>query len=345
MIGGRHGTDKTSIEHGYLNFYEQFFHKFRNDKIKILEIGVKDGASLFTWRDFFCNATIIGIDIDCNAKRYEGYRIFIEIADQSDVEQLTKIALKYGAFDLIIEDGSHKWEHQLTSFKTLFPFVSDTGFYICEDLHSNYGNMIKTYQGVASSTCMNYLKQLCDFVVGYGKIDINIEDPFLRTYGKYINQVTFIKHACIIQKNYFPRFGVPLLPLKKCAINVRVMAHLDYICDRLGESCYVNIPGQLAFQGILLSTAKNILQYRVLDQEENWSEWVNENTFLGTRGKSLKLLGITVRLSKDAETQYTLRVAGRFQKEMSPIVVGSNEDCVSPAMKPLCGLQVEILDK
>ena len=54
-------TDK--IEHGYTTVYEEYFESLRNQKLKILEIGIADGKSLLTWSDYFNNSTIIGIDI------------------------------------------------------------------------------------------------------------------------------------------------------------------------------------------------------------------------------------------------------------------------------------------
>ncbi|HQT68764.1 MAG TPA: hypothetical protein PLC74_14290, partial [Acetobacteraceae bacterium] len=52
-IGMAHGTDKSSIYHNYLNFYEIFFKPFRQIELKILEIGVLNGASLKTWEQYF----------------------------------------------------------------------------------------------------------------------------------------------------------------------------------------------------------------------------------------------------------------------------------------------------
>ena len=35
----------------------------KDQKLKILEIGIADGKSLLMWSDYFKNSTIIGIDI------------------------------------------------------------------------------------------------------------------------------------------------------------------------------------------------------------------------------------------------------------------------------------------
>ena len=41
------------IEHGYIEIYESYFEKIRDEKLKIFEIGIADGKSLLTWADYF----------------------------------------------------------------------------------------------------------------------------------------------------------------------------------------------------------------------------------------------------------------------------------------------------
>lgn len=182
-----------------------FFAAMRNKPLTVLEVGVLGGASLRTWRDYFPNAKIIGADINRNAKQFEEDRVQIEIMDQSNLEDLTRVAMKHGPFHLIIEDGSHKWEHQITSLRTLFPFVADKGFYVVEDLHTNYGKNADTYKGVSTSTCMDLLKAWLDLCVGGTLRDFNeIEDAFLRTYGRATEFMIFKNAVCLIKKRYPP---------------------------------------------------------------------------------------------------------------------------------------------
>jgi len=104
----------------------------------------------------------------------------IELVDQSNVEKLTRLAFKRGPFDIIIEDGSHMWGHQITSLRTLFPFLKDGGLYIAEDLQTNYGSMQDTYKGVSSLSCMEHLKSWVDLRVADDQLPINdVEDAFL----------------------------------------------------------------------------------------------------------------------------------------------------------------------
>ena len=200
-LGVKFGTDKSSLHHDYLSFYERFFEEFRNEKIKVLEIGVFGGASLEVWEAYFPNAVIIGADIDPGVPRFPGSRVIVEILDQSNVEELVNLGVKHGPFDIIIEDGSHQWEHQITSLRTLFPFLRPGGFYVVEDLQTNYGAQETNYRGVSSLSCMDYLKKLVDLRVADDQIDITkVEDPFLRTYGRAVQFVGFHRRACLIEK-------------------------------------------------------------------------------------------------------------------------------------------------
>ena len=50
-IGIETGTDKSSMHHGYLDFYEMFFETLRDKPVRILEIGVLGGASVMMWEE------------------------------------------------------------------------------------------------------------------------------------------------------------------------------------------------------------------------------------------------------------------------------------------------------
>ena len=71
----KHGTDKGSHQLGelaakkYTKPYYAYFSPLKNKDITLLEIGIKEGASIRMWRDFFINGKIYGIDINDTCKR------------------------------------------------------------------------------------------------------------------------------------------------------------------------------------------------------------------------------------------------------------------------------------
>src|SRR5690349_7888933 len=56
----KYGSDKSSKEHGYMNFYENILPK---SPTSILEIGILKGASMRVWKDYFPEAKLFGLDL------------------------------------------------------------------------------------------------------------------------------------------------------------------------------------------------------------------------------------------------------------------------------------------
>lgn len=133
----------------YNHYYTDMYDNILQSKVKtyenIFEIGIgndrlmkpltnqnyRAGASLRMWRDYFINANVYGCDI-LPEVIFEEERIQTFVCDQSCVKSLTDLMNRIPNPDLIIDDGSHILEHQIISFKTLFPYVKD--IYIIEDV-------------------------------------------------------------------------------------------------------------------------------------------------------------------------------------------------------------------
>ena len=115
QLGEINGTDKHDDNHRfsgktYLDVYEEYFNTYRESVTCMLEIGVLRGQSLKTWRDYFINAQIWGIDIDPIAKADYGERINVITGSQIDESALKNVAPDQ-QFDIIIDDGSHLVDH------------------------------------------------------------------------------------------------------------------------------------------------------------------------------------------------------------------------------------------
>ena len=116
------------LEHGYIDIYDSYFLKIKDNELKILEIGIADGKSLLTWSDYFKNSTIIGIDIhkiDIIQNKLNRKNIKIYQGSQSDNIFIKKIIEQYGNFDIIIDDGSHLTKDVKKSFHLLFPSLNN----------------------------------------------------------------------------------------------------------------------------------------------------------------------------------------------------------------------------
>jgi hypothetical protein len=149
----KYGTDKQEELHNYVKYYDKYFSNIKNQKLKILEIGIYrppiDGkavvaASLKTWRDYFINSNIIGVDLDdfsdVDDDRITTMKVNQELRYTNGIHNgLYNIIEKFGDnFDIIIDDGGHTMLQQQVTLGFMFKFLKPGGLFIIEDLHTSY---------------------------------------------------------------------------------------------------------------------------------------------------------------------------------------------------------------
>ena len=130
-------SDKQS-GHRYGFFYDLLFSRVylqKKRRLKILEIGVSEygDGSLKAYAQSEMVSAVVGLDI----KDYTG-----ELLDNMTFYQLHAysegtievIKEKEGKFDIIIDDGSHTYEHQTFFFDNYGKLLNAGGFLICEDV-------------------------------------------------------------------------------------------------------------------------------------------------------------------------------------------------------------------
>lgn len=123
----------------YFDIYERHFERFRGRAPLVLEIGVSGGGSLEMWRGYFGpGSRIVGLDVDPACAAHAGDGVDVVIGDQGDPAVLADILARFGAPDIVIDDGSHRMADVLASFRHLYPAVSATGVYLVEDTHTSY---------------------------------------------------------------------------------------------------------------------------------------------------------------------------------------------------------------
>lgn len=193
-IATKWGTDKIGSDHtwfhkNYLHIYEKYFESIRHLPIRFLEIGVLGGRSLYTWREYFPNAEIHGIDINSECKRFENKdaKVFVHILDCSDEAGLAEFKNMFtNYFDVILDDGSHINNITLKTFKHLYHSVKPEGFYIIEDLICAYvgDNLLNVLQHWPGTELIQYKETkndpniLLDFYKSiHGMIDLANRNP------------------------------------------------------------------------------------------------------------------------------------------------------------------------
>jgi hypothetical protein len=160
-LANLYGTDKGTTgpssrwgAHNYTDIYEAYLGNLRHSPVSLLEIGLgvagdrwsspivhgrnTGGASLKMWHDYFPSGKIYGIDIN-QCPHLDNDRVKTFVADQGRVEDLEAFMKTAGEieFDIVIDDGSHRPDHQQVSFSYFFRKLKSGGIYFIEDLLAN----------------------------------------------------------------------------------------------------------------------------------------------------------------------------------------------------------------
>jgi len=147
-IAYKYGSDKTPfLNHVYTPWYHHRWNDRRQEIKKVLEIGVATkkqmpgiphyvtGASLYTWRDYFPNAQIYGVDIFPGAMIEGEDRITTFLQNSTDREGVQKIIDEIGSdIDIIIDYGSHYHTNQLATARAFKAAVDRGVDYVIEDV-------------------------------------------------------------------------------------------------------------------------------------------------------------------------------------------------------------------
>jgi hypothetical protein len=123
----------------YFPIYDRHLAPYRDRAVKVLEIGVFHGGSLDMWQRYLGPSTeLVGVDIDPQARLLADPGRTVVIGDQADPSFLESLVDEYGPFDVVLDDGGHTMDQQITSIETLFPTLNNGGVYIVEDSHTSY---------------------------------------------------------------------------------------------------------------------------------------------------------------------------------------------------------------
>lgn len=116
----------------FCDFYEQIIPR---QPLCLLEIGVQFGRSLRMWREWLGAGAFIG-GVDCDAFP-AGLADWAYIGRQEAQDTCNAIC-SAGLWDIIIDDASHRAEHQLATLAACWPAVATGGWYVIEDTHTHW---------------------------------------------------------------------------------------------------------------------------------------------------------------------------------------------------------------
>ena len=150
------GSDKGSGHHNYTEFYYDIFNDIKNNKLNVFEVGLGTnnldvpsnmgpngipGASLRGWKRFFPNSNIYGADVDrrilFSEDRIETF--YVDQTNENDIAELWRNdPIDSVLFDIIVDDGLHTVDANVTFLKNSIHKLKDNGTYIIEDVIFDY---------------------------------------------------------------------------------------------------------------------------------------------------------------------------------------------------------------
>ena len=183
-------TDKRSpkegfICHDYYRIYEREFSKWRDDPIRLMEIGLNKGASIKVWLEYFSKAQVFVVDIAPFLNQVgitDLSRFTFAQGDQSSVPFWDEFKLRHGFFNIIVDDGCHFSGPIHTAFKCLWPCIEPGGYYVVEDI-TEVRNPDSRTQGFPNQ--VEFVQNLIEPII-FGSNDID--------------EVMVSKDLCLIRK-------------------------------------------------------------------------------------------------------------------------------------------------
>jgi hypothetical protein len=145
-LATKYQTDKTPFmflthRHPYTPVYDMFLRQFQRKKDLVLgEVGILNGASIRMWRDYFPFAQLHAFDISTTAlvsvKDVQNCKSYlVDAGSTKGLRESLHEATEGGKlFDILLDDASHRLDHQLLFLRDAIDFVAPGGVLIIEDI-------------------------------------------------------------------------------------------------------------------------------------------------------------------------------------------------------------------
>ena len=175
-----YGNYQTMGYHNYTTVYSALFSPLMERPLRVFELGLgsnnpnmpanmsvegRPGASLRGWRDFLPQARVYGADLDRDVLFTEE-RIKTYYCDQCDATAIANLwaepELREG-MDILIEDGMHSFEANISFLNGSLEQVRCGGFYVVEDIQrKTHGQWLEVLEKDYGKRYPNYEFALVD---------------------------------------------------------------------------------------------------------------------------------------------------------------------------------------
>lgn len=193
--------------HHYFEVYDRHMRDMRKqDKIKMLVIGVQSGGEIGMWQNYFGadKLEFYGVDVNPACKKLEKdfKNTKILIGDQGDEAFIrTKIHETVPKdLDIIIDDGSHICKHQSLSFDILFwSLKPNGGVFITEDVATSYTAADSKFRYWSTETFVEHMKKGIDSINNY-----YVPNSVAGDWQKECNQLHFYDSMVVAVRSPHP---------------------------------------------------------------------------------------------------------------------------------------------
>jgi hypothetical protein len=197
ILANKFQTDKSpymlgSHRHPYTAIYDMYLRPLQRRKDLVLgEIGVLNGSSIRMWREYFPFADIHAFDIEApyleKVSSIPG--VHTQIVDSGNSRGLRNALAKAvhssggKLFDVLIEDASHRLEHQLIFLRDAIDYIAPGGLLIIEDI----------FREIPLARFQECLEQISEKI--QNAIMIRPEHPFRHSPGWENDRLLFVWRA------------------------------------------------------------------------------------------------------------------------------------------------------
>jgi hypothetical protein len=150
----KYGSDKGR-QHNYTTVYSALFEERCDQPLRIFELGLGSntldvpsnmgmfgvpGASLRGWRELFPRALVYGADVDRRILFQEDRikTFYCDQVDRSSIRALWSHSDLGGGLDVIIEDGLHSFEANVSFLEASLDHLRPGGIYVTEDIMEDH---------------------------------------------------------------------------------------------------------------------------------------------------------------------------------------------------------------
>ncbi|MDA7606243.1 class I SAM-dependent methyltransferase [Pelagibacteraceae bacterium] len=179
FLGKKYSTNKSSLNldghrSGYTSLYSLLFSSLKEKKCLVAEIGIEKNGSTNMWRNYFSKARIECFEVDKKkiefAKKQKLKKVHYHYIDVDSPSIITKQFNKVNKkFDIIIDDSTHEFNHQINIIKNTHRFIKSGGYLVIEDIY----RFRKGYEESRYYEKLKYLKKIFSKIVFIETIHAN----------------------------------------------------------------------------------------------------------------------------------------------------------------------------